>query len=91
MNTLQQDLDDLDRMVDNSAAKDAIRSQIRLIAREVSTLEAEYASLAEAHAKLQQAHLKANEEHATLVAKLKKRPLWEPSGPEEDALPPLGY
>ena len=52
MANLQQDIDDLDRMVDTGAQKDAIRSQIRLIAREVAALEADYASLAEHHAKL---------------------------------------
>jgi DNA-binding MarR family transcriptional regulator len=55
MASLQQDIDDLDRMVDTGAQKDAIRSQIRLISREVATLEADYASLAEHHAKLKAA------------------------------------
>jgi hypothetical protein len=61
MPSLQQDIDDLDRMVDTGAAKDAIRSQIRLIAREVAAFEADYASLAEAHAKLKasQTHLQS--------------------------------
>jgi hypothetical protein len=58
MPTLQEDINDLDRMVDGGSPKDAIRSQVRLIAREVATLEADYASLAEAHAKLQEAHAK---------------------------------
>jgi len=53
MTRLQQDIDDLDRMADGSAAKDAIRSQIRLIGREVAALEADYARLAEEYAKLQ--------------------------------------
>jgi uncharacterized protein involved in exopolysaccharide biosynthesis len=52
MKTLQEDIDDLDRMVDTGAQKDAIRSQIRLIAREVAASHADYASLAERHAKL---------------------------------------
>ena len=52
MKTLQEDIDDLDRMVDTNAAKDAIRSQIRLIAREVATLQAENASIYQAHAEL---------------------------------------
>ncbi len=55
MSRLQQDIDDLDRMVDTDAAKDAIRSQIRFIAREVAALEADYASLGEQHAQLQAA------------------------------------
>ena len=53
MKTLQEDIDDLDRMVDTDAPKDAIRSQIRLISREVAQLETDYARLAEAHEKLQ--------------------------------------
>jgi prefoldin subunit 5 len=40
-------------MVDGDTPKDAIRSQIRLIAREVAALEADYASLAQAHSELQ--------------------------------------
>jgi transposase len=40
MSRLQQDIDDLDRMVDGNAAKDEIRSQIRLISRGVAALEA---------------------------------------------------
>ena len=47
MKTLQEDIDDLDRMVDGGAQKDAIRSQIRLIAREVAALEADYARAVE--------------------------------------------
>ena len=49
MKTLQEDIDDLDRMVDTGAAKDAIRSQIRLIAREVAALEADYSRLEQSH------------------------------------------
>jgi hypothetical protein len=40
MTRLQQDIDHLDRLVDGNAAKDEIRSQIRLISREVAALEA---------------------------------------------------
>ncbi|MEJ0088606.1 MAG: hypothetical protein WDM80_02480 [Limisphaerales bacterium] len=47
MSRLQQDIDDLDRMVDTGAQKDAIRSQIRLISREVSALEIDFTHLAE--------------------------------------------
>jgi hypothetical protein len=57
MASLQQDIDDLDRMVDTGAQKDAIRSQIRLISREVAALEADYASLAEHHTKLKAAQI----------------------------------
>jgi len=42
MSKLQGDIDDLDRMVDGNAAKDEIRSQIRLISREVAALEAAF-------------------------------------------------
>jgi len=52
MKTLQEDIDDLDRMVDTGAAKDAIRSQIRLVAREIAALQADYDGLASSHAKL---------------------------------------
>jgi len=63
MKTLQEDIDDLDRMIDTGAAKDAIRSQIRLIAREVAALEANNMSLLEAHATLQQTHSALRDEH----------------------------
>ncbi|OLC28849.1 MAG: hypothetical protein AUH91_01165 [Verrucomicrobia bacterium 13_1_40CM_4_54_4] len=53
MTRILNDIDDLDRMIDGDAAKDAIRSQVRLIGREVSALEEDYARLAEEHAKLQ--------------------------------------
>lgn len=66
MKTLQEDIDDLDRMVDTGAQKDAIRSQIRLISREVAALQADYSSLAEAHAKLEEAKAKVNAEIASL-------------------------
>jgi predicted nucleic acid-binding Zn-ribbon protein len=52
MRTLQEDIDDLDRLVDGDAAKDKIRSQIRLIAREVAALQKDHGRLAEAHAKV---------------------------------------
>jgi len=64
MKTLQEDIDDLDRMVDTSAQKDAIRSQIRLVAREVAALEADYSSLAQSHAKLQESHLQFKDSQA---------------------------
>lgn len=53
MTRLLQDIDDLDRMVDTGAQKDAIRGQIRVIERQVAALEADYASLAENHTNLQ--------------------------------------
>ncbi len=52
MKTLQEDIDDLDRMIDAGAAKDAVRSQIRLISREVAALQTDYTSLAQAHSEL---------------------------------------
>ena len=60
---LQQDIDDLDRMVDSGAPKDAIRSQIRLIAREIAALEAEFASTIDAHQTLYAAHRKLQAQH----------------------------
>ena len=55
MKTLQEDIDDLDRMVDGGAPKDAIRSQIRLIAREVAALQADFASLDQHHSQFREA------------------------------------
>ena len=49
MITLQDDLQNLDRMVDGDTPKDKIRSQIRLISREVAALETDYSGLAQAH------------------------------------------
>ena len=69
MKTLQEDLDDLDRMVDAGAAKDAVRSQIRLIAREVAALQADYSSLAQIHEEL---HAGLEEKIATLQERDKK-------------------
>jgi hypothetical protein len=54
MITLIDDIENLDKMVEGGSPKDAIRSQIRLIAREAAALQADYASLAENHAKLNQ-------------------------------------
>ena len=72
MKTLQEDIDDLDRMVDTGAAKDAIRSQIRLISREVAALQAEYSSLAEHHSQTNDAKTKVEAELAELKACNKK-------------------
>ena len=58
MRTLQEHLDDLDRMVDNGADKPKVRSQVAFIGREVAALETDYARLAADHAKLQEAHTK---------------------------------
>lgn len=72
MPALQADIDDLDRMVDTGAQKDAIRSQIRLIAREIAALEADYAGLAQAHTKLQKEHSELEAELARKIAGDKK-------------------
>ena len=63
MRTIHEDLDDLDRMLDGDAPKDKVRSQIRLISREVAALEADYTRLAQSHqhevASMTQAHAEA--------------------------------
>jgi hypothetical protein len=57
MATLQEHIDDLDRMIDGgNTTKDAVRSQIAFIGREVAALEADYARLNEAHTNLKEAH-----------------------------------
>jgi hypothetical protein len=72
MDTIIQNLDDLDRMVDsNRAPKDELRIQISLIRSQVSSLITDYARLADAHADLQT-------EHAKLKHSQSKR------GPEDD-------
>jgi hypothetical protein len=53
MRTLQEHLDDLDRMVDSGTSVAKIRSQIAFIGREVAALQADYANLADNHVKLQ--------------------------------------
>lgn len=70
MKTLQEDINDLDRMVDTGAAKDAIRSQIRLIAREVGALEAGYARLAKEHAQSQEAAVEAIAQRDAQIARM---------------------
>jgi chromosome segregation ATPase len=57
MRTLQEHIDDLDRMIDSSSApKHEVRSQIAFIGKQVAAIEADYACLADAHTKLQEAH-----------------------------------
>jgi hypothetical protein len=73
MPTLQADIDDLDRMVDTGAQKDAIRSQIRLIAREVAALEADYANLAQAHANLQNEHSEFKADVTRKISEMNER------------------
>ena len=53
MTRILQDLDDLDRLVDGGAAKDEVRSQIRVIQTQVAMLQAEFATLAQEHQRLQ--------------------------------------
>ena len=69
MRTLQQHIDDLDRMVDNGAEKSNIRSQIALIGREVAVLEINYARVEEAHTKLQEAHQILDAKHTAFEKK----------------------
>jgi hypothetical protein len=52
--TLAEDIESLDRMVDGNADKSRIQSQIRLIGREVATLEADNTKLAEDNEKLKE-------------------------------------
>lgn len=67
MQTLQQHLDDLDRMVDSGKAPKAeLRSQVSFISREVSALESAYSHLEQEHALLQAEHAKLQTEHAKL-------------------------
>jgi cell division protein FtsB len=65
--TLQEDIDDLDRMVDTDAAKDAIRSQIRLIGREIAALEADYSQLVDRHSQLQQEHARLQQSESRRI------------------------
>ena len=58
MRTLQEHLDDLDRMVDTGADKPKIRHQIDLIGRIVATNEAEHSRLAQDHADFKEAAAK---------------------------------
>ena len=67
MRTIQEHIDDLDRMVDNgNAPKHEVRSQIAFIGKQVAALEADYACLAEEHKKLQKAHSILNAQHTEL-------------------------
>jgi uncharacterized protein (DUF3084 family) len=56
MPTLQESIDQLDRMIDTGADIPKTRSQLAFIGREVSALEADYSSLAQSHSQLQQTH-----------------------------------
>jgi hypothetical protein len=73
MKTLQDDIDDLDRMVDTGAQKDATRSQIRLITREVAALQADYANLAEEHTRLQATSEQFDKRFAEMKAEFERK------------------
>jgi len=77
MRTLQEHIDDLDRMVDSGTSVAKIRSQIAFIGREVAALQADYAGLAQAHAEFKQAAQKqiANAKAKNLQAAQKVRAL----------------
>jgi len=76
MPTLQEHLDDLDRMVDGGADKPKIRHQIDLIGRIVATNEAERARVAQEYADFKEAAAKKiaalQAENQALVAKYEK-------------------
>jgi hypothetical protein len=57
MNNIKQYLDELDRMIANGSPLDAVRSQVRLIIREVADLQTENARLAQDYAQLEKAFL----------------------------------
>ena len=84
MRTLQEHVDDLDRMVDGgNVPKHEIRSQIAFIGREVAALQADYARLAEAHEELQESQLarirQLEAENVRLIAS-NQQPPFEPLG-----------
>jgi len=63
MSRISQDIDELQRMIDDDAAKDDIKSQLRFVAREVATLEAQYATLEQEHAEFQSLHTEPALQH----------------------------
>jgi len=73
MKTLQDHIDDLDRMVDSgSAPKHEIRSQIAFVGREVAALQAGYSALAAAHTALQQSKLESDTKADALLRQNEK-------------------
>ena len=56
MSRISQDFDELERLINENAEKDDIKSQLRFVVGQVATLEAQYATLEQEHAKLQAAH-----------------------------------
>ena len=64
MPTLQEHLDNLDRMVDTGAHKPQIVEQIEIIRRIVALNDAEFSDLAQAHTKLQEEHSKLKDAEA---------------------------
>ena len=69
MQSIHQDLDDLDRLVANGAAVDQIRSQIRLISREASAIQEYHARLAEERAALESQNASLASELSEIKAK----------------------
>jgi len=59
MATLQEHLDELDRMVVGGTNIPQIRSQIAFIGREITALDADYARFIDAHTQSEQATAKA--------------------------------
>jgi hypothetical protein len=62
MSRISQDLQELERMIDDGET-DKIKSQLRFIAEQVSTLEAQYASLEQENADFQAAHAEPTMQH----------------------------
>jgi hypothetical protein len=73
MITLQEHLNELDRMVTNHASVAEIRSQASFIAREVAVLEADYASLAETHAKLRATNADFDKQFSDMKAEFERK------------------
>ena len=84
LKTLQEDIDDLDRMVDGDAQKAAIRSQIRLISREVASLETDLAHVIKSNEQLIKEKAAVDAE----LAKLKNPP---PDRPPNRIGTPTGF
>jgi hypothetical protein len=63
MSRISQDFDELERLIDEDAEKDKIKSQLRFVSGEVTTLEAQYATLEEEHAELQSLHAEPALQH----------------------------
>ena len=77
MPTLYDDLEELDRLIDGSARKDEIRSQLRVVQNGVVTLHTQYTSLDKEHAEFvteaAKAKAEVQEAHAKEVTGLKEQ------------------